>query len=305
MPNLLGHQKQDEVGMELMQFMPLIKVNCSEDIHLFLCSIYVPMCSVLEEPIPPCRSLCESARRCEDIMRKFEHSWPENLECSKFPTQDEQICFAKNTSGGSDRPMGPSPPGGGASGPLPTSGGSYIEGGGMTSIMANAAANGGGGGRAGSGSGIRRITIGNKNHQQQPVSSNNGPFRNIGFVCPLQLKAPPGMGYQLNIGGKVRQRGRTVLCLVSGLWMRSDAMAAEERWISYKRWCVWKLQSLATEIAKQGANWGAGGTRKCSRVVLVRVEWIIDGNWCGCCRISLFSRRRMGSHGGFSRDSSM
>lgn len=218
MPNLLGHQKQDEVGMELMQFMPLIKVNCSEDIHLFLCSIYVPMCSVLEEPIPPCRSLCESARRCEDIMRKFEHSWPENLECSKFPTQDEQICFAKNTSGGSDRPMGPSPPVGGASGPLPTSGGSYIEGGGMTSIMANAAANGGGGGgRAGSGSGIRRITIGNKNHQQQPVSSNNGPFRNIGFVCPLQLKAPPGMGYQLNIGGKVRQRGKTVLCLVSGL----------------------------------------------------------------------------------------
>lgn len=218
MPNLLGHQKQDEVGMELMQFMPLIKVNCSEDIHLFLCSIYVPMCSVLEEPIPPCRSLCESARRCEDIMRKFEHSWPENLECSKFPTQDEQICFAKNTSGGSDRPMGPSPPGGGASGPLPTSGGSYIEGGGMTSIMANAAANGGGGGgRGGSGSGIRRITIGNKNHQQQPVSSNNGPFRNIGFVCPLQLKAPPGMGYQLNIGGKVRQRGKTVLCLVSAL----------------------------------------------------------------------------------------
>lgn len=81
-----------------------------------------------------------------------------------------------------------------------------MEGGGLSSIMANAAANGGG--RSGSGSGIRRITIGNKNHQQQPVSSNNGPFRNIGFVCPLQLKAPPGLGYQLNIGGKVRESER-------------------------------------------------------------------------------------------------
>lgn len=125
MPNLLGHQKQDEVGMELMQFMPLIKVNCSEDIHLFLCSIYVPMCSVLEEPIPPCRSLCESARKCEDIMAKFEHSWPENLECSQFPTQDERICFAKNTTdpSGVSPTAGPSGGDGGSRQQQPTGGG--------------------------------------------------------------------------------------------------------------------------------------------------------------------------------------
>lgn len=191
MPNLLGHQKQDEVGMELMQFMPLIKVNCSEDIHLFLCSIYVPMCSVLEEPIPPCRSLCESARKCEDIMRKFEHSWPENLECSQFPTQDERICFAKNTTD----PSGVSPTAG------PTVGGSsYVD-----NVGQHTSA--GGGGRGGGGNG-RRITMGNKNQQHSTsLSSHNGPFRNIGFVCPLQLKAPPGMGYQLSFGGKVSWTG--------------------------------------------------------------------------------------------------
>lgn len=190
MPNLLGHQKQDEVAMELMQFLPLIKVNCSEDIHLFLCSIYVPMCSVLEEPIPPCRSLCESARKCEDIMRKFEHSWPENLECSQFPTQEERICFAKNNSD----PSGVSPTAG------PTIGyneGSHISGGG-----------GGGQQQGGRGSGNgRRITMGNhgnKNHHQTSLVSHNGPLRNIGFICPAQLKAPPGLGYQLNVGGKVK-----------------------------------------------------------------------------------------------------
>lgn len=187
MPNLLGHQKQDEVGMELMQFMPLIKVNCSEDIHLFLCSIYVPMCSVLEEPIPPCRSLCESARKCEDIMRKFEHSWPENLECSQFPTQEERICFAKNTTD--------------PSGVSPTAGPELS--GGQQQQQSHQNGNGGRGGGGG-----RRISMGNgngnKNHHQTSLSSHNGPFRNIGFVCPLQLKAPPGMGYQLNFGGKVR-----------------------------------------------------------------------------------------------------
>lgn len=198
MPNLLGHQKQDEVGMELMQFMPLIKVNCSEDIHLFLCSIYVLMCSVLEEPIPPCRSLCESARKCEDIMRKFEHSWPENLECSQFPTQEERICFAKNTTD----PSGVSPTAG------PTMGGGYSDqnAGATGGVLPPSGGSGGRGGDGGSGNG-RRITMGgNKNHQQQhstSLSSHNGPFRNIGFVCPLQLKAPPGIGYQLSFGGKV------------------------------------------------------------------------------------------------------
>lgn len=176
MPNLLGHTKQEEVGMELSQFMPLIKLNCSADIHLFLCSLYVPMCSVLDRPIPPCRSLCESARLCEDVMRKFNHDWPENLECSKFPEQDKEICFARNTTNGQD----------GDSSPTITS---FLPPG-STAIS---------GGSSGSKKQGGRINPGNKNTHV----SSNGPYRNIGFVCPVQLKTPPGMGYQLNVGGKV------------------------------------------------------------------------------------------------------
>ncbi|CAL4066245.1 unnamed protein product, partial [Meganyctiphanes norvegica] len=43
MPNLLNHQSQEEAGMEAHQFFPLVKVQCSRDLHFFLCSVYVPV----------------------------------------------------------------------------------------------------------------------------------------------------------------------------------------------------------------------------------------------------------------------
>lgn len=72
-------------ALEVHQFIPLIKINCSPDLKLFLCSLYAPLCTILDFPIPPCRSLCESARNCEKVMQTFDFMWPENLECSKFP----------------------------------------------------------------------------------------------------------------------------------------------------------------------------------------------------------------------------
>lgn len=57
--------------------------------------MYAPVCTVLEEPIPPCRLLCIQARRgCEDLMNKFGFQWPENLDCNKFPTQG--LCVGEN-----------------------------------------------------------------------------------------------------------------------------------------------------------------------------------------------------------------
>ncbi|KAL3217108.1 hypothetical protein MRX96_032628 [Rhipicephalus microplus] len=86
MPNLLNHQKQEDAGMEVHQFFPLVKVKCSPDLQFFLCSMYAPVCTILEYPIPPCRSLCMSAREgCEHLMNKFGFKWPESLECDKFP----------------------------------------------------------------------------------------------------------------------------------------------------------------------------------------------------------------------------
>jgi len=57
--------------------------------------MYAPVCTVLEQPIPPCRLLCIQARNgCEDLMNKFGFQWPENLDCNKFPTQG--LCVGEN-----------------------------------------------------------------------------------------------------------------------------------------------------------------------------------------------------------------
>ena len=95
MPNLLGHQKQDDAGLEVHQFFPLVKVQCSPYLRFFLCAMYVPVCTVMEDALPPCRSLCLQAKNgCEGLMNKFGFQWPENLECSKFPV--DGLCVGEN-----------------------------------------------------------------------------------------------------------------------------------------------------------------------------------------------------------------
>ena len=94
MPNLMNHQNQDEAGEVVQQFSPLVRVKCSPDIKFFLCSVYVPVCTVLDRAIPPCRLMCETARKdCEGIMNRFGFKWPELLDCQRFPEAGKgQIC---------------------------------------------------------------------------------------------------------------------------------------------------------------------------------------------------------------------
>ncbi|XP_004081732.1 frizzled-7 [Oryzias latipes] len=100
MPNLLGHTNQEDAGLEVHQFYPLVKVQCSTELKFFLCSMYAPVCTVLEQAIPPCRSLCERARQgCEALMNKFGFQWPERLHCEAFPVNGgSEICVGQNTS---------------------------------------------------------------------------------------------------------------------------------------------------------------------------------------------------------------
>lgn len=167
MPNLLGHTRQEEAGYEVFQFAPLVKVGCSPDLQLFLCLLYVPLCTILDHPIPPCRSLCESARACEAVMKNFRIDWPENLECSKFP-QDGTLCVGQNNTSDNDG----------------TAKSSFHAPKVMDSDTRrrnNAPHHSGSGGPGGSG-----------------MTS-----RNFRFVCPLQLKTPADMGYSLKIGDSV------------------------------------------------------------------------------------------------------
>ena len=95
MPNLLNHQRQEDAGLEVHQFYPLVKVQCSEDLQYFLCSMYAPVCTLLESALPPCKSLCLSARNgCESLMNKFGFSWPDSLSCEQFP--EGGLCFDRN-----------------------------------------------------------------------------------------------------------------------------------------------------------------------------------------------------------------
>lgn len=105
MPNLLGQQRQDEAGFEVQQYYPLVKIQCSHDLQFFLCSVFVPVCTIIERPIPPCRSLCLSARSgCESIMNRFQIDWPDNLECSKFPEMG-QLCVGENNVTTTPQPL--------------------------------------------------------------------------------------------------------------------------------------------------------------------------------------------------------
>ncbi|XP_072769154.1 uncharacterized protein [Nerophis lumbriciformis] len=94
-PNSLGHRSQEEAGLEVHQYYPLVKVQCSPQLKPFLCSVYVPEC-MAGKARAPCRTQCEQARSgCEGLMKKFGFSWPDSLRCEDFST------YSCEDSGGS------------------------------------------------------------------------------------------------------------------------------------------------------------------------------------------------------------
>ena len=92
-PNLMGNHNQEDAGLIVHQYYPLVKVKCSPDIQLFLCAMYAPVCTILEDPLPPCRELCQSAKSgCEALMTQFGFPWPPGFDCNKFPTSGRYGC---------------------------------------------------------------------------------------------------------------------------------------------------------------------------------------------------------------------
>ncbi|XP_061442682.1 frizzled-1 [Rhineura floridana] len=165
MPNLLGHTNQEDAGLEVHQFYPLVKVQCSAELKFFLCSMYAPVCTVLEQALPPCRSLCERARQgCEALMNKFGFQWPDTLRCEKFPVHGAgELCVGQNTSErGTPTPsLGPE---------FWTSNPQLLPGGGAVA--------GGGGAAAGGGGGSHLVE------------------RTGRFTCPRVLKVPSYLNYR-------------------------------------------------------------------------------------------------------------
>lgn len=96
MPNRFGHKSQVDAGYIIHQFWPLVVINCSPRLKHFVCSLYAPICDPLyHKEIVPCRSFCEEVRdSCEPVMKQSGFPWPSHLECTNFPTrQENRICM--------------------------------------------------------------------------------------------------------------------------------------------------------------------------------------------------------------------
>ncbi|XP_038643310.1 frizzled-5-like [Scyliorhinus canicula] len=102
MPNQFNHDSQDEAGLEVHQFWPLVEIQCSPDLRFFLCSVYTPICLVdYKKPLPPCRSVCERAKSgCSPLMRQYGFAWPERMNCDKLPVLGDpyNLCMDYNRS---------------------------------------------------------------------------------------------------------------------------------------------------------------------------------------------------------------
>ncbi|CAH2283053.1 secreted frizzled-related 4 [Pelobates cultripes] len=97
MPNHLHHSTQENAILAIEQYQELVDINCSPMLSFFLCSMYAPICTLefLHDPIKPCKSVCQRAKDgCEPIMRRYNHSWPENLACDDLPIYDRGVCIS-------------------------------------------------------------------------------------------------------------------------------------------------------------------------------------------------------------------
>ncbi|XP_053571240.1 frizzled-6 [Bombina bombina] len=76
-PNLMGHYDQDIAALRMKPFLPLLNLNCSPDVHSFLCRAFVPACTEPEHVLLPCRSLCQRVYSdCKKLIDTFEITWP-------------------------------------------------------------------------------------------------------------------------------------------------------------------------------------------------------------------------------------
>lgn len=102
MPNQFNHDNQEEAGLEVHQFWPLVEIQCSADLQFFLCSIYTPICvDNYQKNLPACRSVCERAKSgCAPLMQQYGFVWPERMRCEDLPEygDSENLCMDFNSS---------------------------------------------------------------------------------------------------------------------------------------------------------------------------------------------------------------
>ncbi|XP_028252998.1 frizzled-3a isoform X2 [Parambassis ranga] len=90
MPNVLNHYDQQTAALAMEPFHPMVNLQCSPDLRMFLCALYAPLCTEYGRMTLPCRRLCLQAKSdCYKLMDMFGVSWPEEMDCNRFPDCDE------------------------------------------------------------------------------------------------------------------------------------------------------------------------------------------------------------------------
>ena len=89
-PNLREHTTQRDANNELNGYLPLVNQRCSNAIVHFLCSVYAPFCTIIQDrpiTLSPCRELCQYVRdSCEPVLVRNLFQWPSHLNCENFPS---------------------------------------------------------------------------------------------------------------------------------------------------------------------------------------------------------------------------
>uniref|UniRef100_UPI003AAE3184 frizzled-3a n=1 Tax=Centroberyx gerrardi TaxID=166262 RepID=UPI003AAE3184 len=68
----------------------MVNLQCSPELRMFLCALYAPVCTEYGRMTLPCRRLCLQAKSdCYKLMDMFGVSWPEEMDCNRFPDCDE------------------------------------------------------------------------------------------------------------------------------------------------------------------------------------------------------------------------
>uniref|UniRef100_A0AAQ4P4C2 Frizzled-3 n=1 Tax=Gasterosteus aculeatus aculeatus TaxID=481459 RepID=A0AAQ4P4C2_GASAC len=90
MPNILNHYDQQTAALAMEPFHPMVNLHCSPGLRMFLCALYAPVCTEYGRMTLPCRRLCLQARSdCYKLMDMFGVSWPQEMDCSRFPDCDQ------------------------------------------------------------------------------------------------------------------------------------------------------------------------------------------------------------------------
>lgn len=94
MPNFMGHEDQRDAALGLHVYKDLLNHNCSSFLRLFVCSVFIPLCSEhVPRAIPACRGLCEEVKKdCISTLQQINVGWPPELDCNKFP-EPPNLCM--------------------------------------------------------------------------------------------------------------------------------------------------------------------------------------------------------------------